>query len=58
MPNGLSFVEVIVKLGPEAGATDAISSLQTSIKQNDGELELSNGGSAKLISVGILTPGM
>ena len=57
MPNGLSFVEVIVKLGPEAGVTDSISSLQTSIKQNDGELQLSNGASAKLISVGILTPG-
>ena len=57
MPNGLSFVEVVVKLGPEAGVTDSISSLQTSIKQNDGELQLSNGASAKLISVGILTPG-
>ncbi|CAH3036690.1 unnamed protein product, partial [Porites evermanni] len=58
MPNGLSFVEVVVKLGPEAGVTDSISSLQTSIKQNDGELQLSNGASAKLISVGILTPGV
>ena len=57
MPNGLSIVEVILKLGPEAGS-DTISSLQTSIKENDGELELSNGASAKLVSVKTLNPGM
>lgn len=57
MPNGLSIVEVILRLGPEAGS-DSINSLQTSIKENDGELELSNGASAKLISVEILSPGM
>ena len=56
MPGGLSTVEVIFKLGPEAGS-DAVSSLQASIKQNDGELELSNGASAKLVSVQILHPG-
>jgi len=57
MPNGLSVVEVILRLGPEAGS-DYINSLQTSIKGNDGELELSNGASAKLISVEILSPGV
>lgn len=57
MPNGLSHVEVILRLGPE-DSSDSIWSLQASIKENDGELELSNGASAKLISVEILRPGM
>ena len=57
LPNGLSIVEVLLRLGPEAGS-DSINSLQTSIKQNDGELELSNGASARLISVEIVPPGM
>lgn len=57
LPNGTSVVEVIIRLGPEAGS-DSISSLQTSIKGNDGELELSNGASARLVSVEILTPGL
>ena len=56
MPNGVSHVQVILRLGPEA-SSDSIQSLQTSIKENDGELELSNGASAKLISVEILKPG-
>ncbi|KAL9984866.1 hypothetical protein ACROYT_G007207 [Oculina patagonica] len=56
MPNGVSHVEVIIRLGPN-DSSDTIGSLQTSIKENDGELELSNGASAKLISVEILPPG-
>lgn len=56
LPNGVSRVEVILRLGPEAGS-DSIQSLQISIKENDGELELSNGASAKLISVETLKPG-
>ena len=56
MPNGLSHVEVILRLGPE-DSSDSVGALQISIKENDGELELSNGASAKLISVEILRPG-
>lgn len=56
MPNGVSHVEVILRLGPEA-SSDSIQSLQISIKENGGELELSNGASAKLISVETLKPG-
>ena len=56
MPNGVSRVEVILRLGPEA-SSDSIQSLQISIKENGGELELSNGASAKLISVETLKPG-
>jgi len=56
MPNGSSHVEVILRLGPEA-SSDSIQSLQISIKENDGELELSNGASAKLLSVETLRPG-
>ena len=57
LPNGLSIVEVLLRLGPEAGS-DSINSLQTSIKENDGELELLNGASARLVSVEIVPPGM
>ena len=57
LPNGISIVEVLLRLGPEAGS-DSINSLQTSIKENDGELELSNGASARLVSVEIVPPGM
>ena len=49
-------VEVILRLGVEASA-DSIQSLQISIKENDGELELSNRASAKLTSVETLKPG-
>ena len=56
MPSGVSHVEVILRLGPGA-SSDSIQSLQISIKENDGELELSNGASAKLISVETLKPG-
>lgn len=52
----MSRVEVILRLGPEA-SSDSIQSLQISNKENDGELELSNGASAKLISVETLKPG-
>ena len=56
LPNGLSHVEVTLRLGPADDAS-VIGSLQTSIKENDGELEMSNGASAKLVSVEILRPG-
>ncbi|XP_022780748.1 uncharacterized protein LOC111321985 isoform X2 [Stylophora pistillata] len=56
LPDGKSIVEVILRLGPEA-SPDAIDSLKTSIHENDGELELQNGASAKLINVTVLLPG-
>ncbi|XP_058959077.2 uncharacterized protein [Pocillopora verrucosa] len=56
LPDGKSIVEVILRLGPEA-SPDSIDSLKTSINENDGELELENGVSAKLINVTILLPG-
>ena len=42
LPAGVSYVEVILRLGPDA-SSDSIQSLQISIKENDGELELLNG---------------
>ena len=57
MPNGKSTVQVTLRLGP-GDSPDSIESLKTSIKENDGELELENGASAKLVSATILMPGM
>jgi len=54
--DSVSYVEVILRLGPDA-SSDSIQSLQISIKENDGELELSNGAFAKLNSVEILKAG-
>ena len=40
LSDSVSYVEVILRLGPDA-SSDSIQSLQISIKENDGELELS-----------------
>ena len=57
MLNGKSQVEVTLKFGPEVNS-NVIGSLQKGIKDNGGKLELSNGASASLISVEIISPGM
>lgn len=56
MNNGSSFLEVTVKLGP-GDVSQSIESLQASIKENDGVLDLASGAKAKLVSVEILSPG-
>ncbi|XP_029194429.2 uncharacterized protein LOC114960275 [Acropora millepora] len=57
MNNGSSFLEVTVKLGP-GDVSQSIESLQASIKENDGVLDLASGAKAKLVSVEILSPGV
>ena len=56
MRNGVSHVQVILRLGAEA-SSDSMHSLQVSIKENNGELELFNGACAELIFVEILKQG-
>lgn len=57
MNNGSSFLEVTVKLGP-GDVSQSVKSLQASIKENDGVLDLASGAKAKLLSVDILIPGI
>ena len=57
MPNGKSQVEVTLKVGPGVDS-NAISAQQNGIKVNGGELKLSNGASASLVSTKILSSGM
>lgn len=45
-----------MKLGP-GDVSQSIESLQASIKENDGVLDLASGAKAKLVSVEILSPG-
>lgn len=56
MTNGSSLVEVALKLGP-GDASEAIKSLEVSIQENDGVLDLASGAKAKLLSVEIISPG-
>lgn len=57
MPNGKSNVEVILKLGPGV-SSEPIHALRNKMKDNDGELELPNGATARLTAIEIVRPGM
>ena len=57
MPNGKSNVEVILRLGPGV-SSESIHALRSRMKENDGELELSNRATARLTAVEIVRPGM
>jgi len=56
MSNGESNVEVILRLGPGV-SSESIHVLRNKMKENGGELELSNRATLRLTAIEIVKPG-